>query len=79
MLTAYTLLKYYIITSLVWFIFMFRIIIERLWNNENINDVFGVSLLDITLFGFLFATILFVFMFLGSNKIYFHNNKFLLV
>lgn len=79
MLNAYSLLKYYIGTSLLWFVFMLKIIIERLLNHENVNDVFGVSLVDTTLLGFTALTITFAILFFSSNKIYFHNNKFILV
>lgn len=79
MLNAYSLIKNYLITSILWFIFMLTIIIERLINRENVNDVFGISLLDITLLGFLSITFGFLFIFFCTHKIYFHNNKFLLV
>lgn len=79
MLNIYSLLKYYIVVSLLWFVFMLRIIIERLVNHENVNDVFGVSLLDTALFGFASISITFAVLFLSSNKIYFHNNKFSIV
>lgn len=79
MLNAYSLIKHYIITSVLWFVFMLKIITERFMNHENINDVFGISLLDITLLGFLSITFGFLLIFFSTHKIYFYNNKLLVV
>ncbi len=70
-----TLLKTYIVTSILWFIFMLSIIIQRLINHENVNDVFGVSLLDITLFVFAILTALFVLFALNFCSTYLEDNK----
>jgi len=75
MINLYSLLKSYIITSILWFVFMLNIIIIRLINNENVNDVFGVSLLDTTLCIFAVITVSFLFVVLHSNKVYFSNGK----
>jgi len=79
MLNIYSLLKAYIITSILWFVFMLNIITIRLINDENVNDVFGISLVDTTLYVFLSITFIFILTVINSNKIYIHNNKFHLV
>ena len=79
MTNIFFLLKSYIISSILWFIFMLTIISIRLINDENINDVFGVSLVDITLYIFLTITVIFVSVLVSFNKIYIHRNKFYMV
>jgi len=54
---------------------MLSIIIQRLVNHENVNDVFGVSLLDITLFVFAILTALFVLIALNFCNTYLEDNK----
>ena len=79
MLNLYTLTKAYIITSLLWFVFMLNIIILRLINNENINNIFGISLVDTTLYVFISITAFFISFLLYSNKIYVNKNGIHLV
>lgn len=79
MLNLYTLTKAYIITSLLWFVFMLNIIILRLINNENINNVFGISLVDTTLYVFVSITTFFILFLLSSSKIYINKNGIFLV
>ncbi len=79
MFNLFTLLKTYIVTSILWFVFMLSIITQRLVNNENVNDVFGVSLIDTTLVVFAILTAVFVCTVLHFNKIYFDHNKIMFV
>ncbi len=79
MTNIYFLLKTYIITSILWFIFMLTIISIRLINNENINDVFGISLVDTTLYVFISLTAIFISVLISFNKLYIHKNKFYIV
>ena len=79
MFNLFTLLKTYIVASILWFVFMLSIITQRLINQENVNDVFGVSLLDITLLVFANITAVFVLCVLHFNKIYFDKNKIIFV
>ncbi len=73
------LLKIYIISSIFWFIFMLNIITVRLINSENVNNVFGFSLVNTTLYVFEVFTILFISIVLYYNKIYFSKNILFLV
>lgn len=75
MLNIYSLLKTYIITSILWFVFMINIITVRLINNEDVNDIFGISLVDTTLGVFMSITVIFILILINSNKIYLSNNK----
>jgi len=79
MFNLFTLLKTYILTSILWFVFMLSIIVQRLINNENVNDVFGISLIDTTLVVFAILTAVFVCMVLHFNKIYFDHNRIIFV
>jgi len=79
MFNLFTLLKTYIVTSILWFVFMLSIITQRLMNHENVNDVFGVSLVDTTLAVFAFLTTTFVLLVLHFNKIYYDKNKIMFV
>ena len=79
MLHIYSLLKTYIITSILWFVFMLNIIIIRLLNHENVNDVFGISLVDTTLYVFLSITALFIITLFNTNKIYITKNRFYVI
>jgi len=79
MFNLLTLLKIYIVSSILWFVFMLSIITQRLINDENVNDVFGISLIDTTLVVFALITAIFVFMVLHFNKIYIDQNRIMFV
>jgi len=79
MFSLYSLLKTYIQISISWFIFMLSIITQRFFNGEDVHDVFGISLVDTTLYIFTIISIIFVSLFLFNNKIYFNNDKFICV
>jgi len=79
MTNLYTLLKTYIVSSILWLVFMLNIIFVRLLNNENVNDVFGISLLDTALYIFGIITLCFILIVLHTYKIYFTKKGLFLV